>query len=399
MAGRKKTKSGKRANGEGNIRQRADGSWEARFYVGRDSGTGKPIRKSVYGKTQAEVRKKLTAATHEVDEKTYTEPSKMLVSQWLDKWVAEYTKHLKPYTLRSYKSQITNHIKPYIGAVKVSELGPDTIQLMYNRLSNECKLSAKTIRNVHGILHAAFETLVDIGTIKTNPCASCAKKLPKVQKMDLQTQTQNLADDNLSRFIETIKGNPYENIFLVDLFTGMRQGEILGLRWSCIDFERGCITIDKQLYMPEKGESYRLEPLKNRKTRIIWPAQFVFTILKKERAKQLSNRLKAGSMWDEGNLPGLVFTNEFGKYISHKTVYKQFKRAAAECGIPTIRFHDMRHTYAATSLRSGDDAKTVQENMGHATAAFTLDQYAFATVPMKKESADRMDKYIASIGQ
>lgn len=105
----------KRANGEGNIRKRPDGTWEARFYVGRDPGTGKAIRKSVYGKTQAEVRKKLTASTKEVDEGTYTPPSKMLLSQWLDTWIAEYTKNLKPYSLRNYKSQIKNHIKPYIG--------------------------------------------------------------------------------------------------------------------------------------------------------------------------------------------------------------------------------------------------------------------------------------------
>lgn len=384
----------KRANGEGNIRKRPDGTWEARFYVGRDPGTGKAIRKSVYGKTQAEVRKKLTASTKEVDEGTYTPPSKMLLSQWLDTWIAEYTKNLKPYSLRNYKSQIKNHIKPYIGAVKVSDLTPDMIQRMYNKLMNECGLSAKTVRNVHGILHAAFETLVDIGEVKVNPCTSCAKRLPKVEKKELHT----LADDDLTRFINTIKGNPYENLFLVDLFTGLRQGELLGLRWSCIDFDKGCITIDKQLYMPDKGGEYSLEPLKNRKTRVIWPAQFVFTVLKRERFRQASRRLQVGSQWDEGNLPGLVFTNEFGKHLSHKTVYRQFKHAVAEAGIPAVRFHDMRHSYAVASLRSGDDVKTVQENLGHATAAFTLDQYAFATDTMKRESAERMDKFIASIG-
>lgn len=384
----------KRANGEGNIRKRSDGTWEARFYVGRDPGTGKAIRKSVYGKTQAEVRKKLTASTKEVDEGTYTQPSKMILSQWLDTWIIEYTKNLKPYSLRNYKSQIKNHIKPYIGAVKVSDLTPDMIQRMYNRLVNECHLSAKTVRNVHGILHAAFETLVDIGEVKVNPCASCAKRLPKVEKKELHT----LADDDLTRFIDTIKGNPYENLFLVDLFTGLRQGELLGLRWSCIDFDKGCITIDRQLYMPDKGGEYSLEPLKNRKTRVIWPAQFVFTVLKRERLRQTSSRLQAGSQWDEGNLPGLVFTNEFGKHLSHKTVYRQFKQAAAKAAIPAVRFHDMRHSYAVASLRSGDDVKTVQENLGHATAAFTLDQYAFATDSMKRESAERMDRFIASIG-
>ena len=117
-------------------------------------------------KTQAEVRKLLTASAHNLDEGTYMEPSKMTVGQWLDVWLVEYTKSLKPYSLRNYKSQVKNHIKPYIGATKVAELSPDMIQRMYNRLLSECNLSPKTIRNIHGILHSSFETLLDIQEIR-----------------------------------------------------------------------------------------------------------------------------------------------------------------------------------------------------------------------------------------
>ncbi|WP_455527109.1 tyrosine-type recombinase/integrase [Huintestinicola sp.] len=205
----------KRAKGEGTIRKRADGIWEARFYVGRDPCTGRTIRKLIYGKTQADVRKKLTSFICQVDEGTYLDPAKMSVEQWLDTWIAEYTRNLKPYSLRNYKSQIKNHIKPFIGAVKVANLTVDMIQRMYNRLLDDCKLCAKTLRNIHGILHAAYETLVDIGGVKSNPCTVCIKRLPKVERKELQT----LADDDLSRFIEAIKGHPYENLFLVDLFT------------------------------------------------------------------------------------------------------------------------------------------------------------------------------------
>lgn len=388
--------AGKRANGEGNIRKRSDGLWEARYSMGTNPGNGKPIRKSVYGKTAAEVRKKLTACTHELDSGTYLEPAKMSISKWLDTWLEEYTKNLKPYTLRNYKSQVENHIKPFIGSVKVADLSSDMIQRMYNRLATECSLSPKTIRNIHGILHSAMGTLVDIEQLRVNPCAACKKRLPKVEKKE---QLDSLADDDLTKFLDVIKGSPYENVFLVAVFTGLRQGELLGLRWSSIDFEAGSITVDKQLYMPDKGGEYSLEPLKNRKSRTIWPAQFVLNVLRSERAKQRANRLLAGSLWDEGALPDLVFTNEVGRHLSHKTVYKQFKQAVAKSGVPAIRFHDMRHSYAVASLRSGDDVKTVQENLGHATAAFTLDQYAFVTKAMKKESADRMDRFIAAIGQ
>lgn len=402
--GRKK--ANKRANGEGSIRQRADGTWEARYCTGQTNpATGKPVRKSIYGKTQAEVRKKLTEITKSLDDGSYIEPSKMTLSKWLDLWLEEYTKGLKPYTLRSYKSQIEKHIKPYIGAVKVSELTSATIQTaLYNRLAKEGKttkegkaagLSPKTIRNIHGILHSACETLVDIGALKANPCAPCAKRLPKVVKKELQT----LADADMLRFMDIIKGNPYENLFLVDLFTGLRQGELLGLRWSAVDFEKGCLTIDKQLYMPEKGGTYTLQPLKNGKARTIWPAPYVFGILKKQRQKQLMDRMQAGPLWNDRGIPDLVFTHPDGRFISHKTAYTQFKKAVKASDIPAVRFHDMRHSYAVASLRSGDDIKTVQENLGHATASFTLDTYAFVTETMKKESAQRMEEFIAKIGQ
>ena len=275
----------------------------------------------------------------------------------------------------------------------MQDLSPDMIQRMYNHLRNQKGLAPKTLRNIHGILHRSLNDLVECGKIKSNPAALPGKHLPKIVKQEMEF----IADVELAKVMAVIKGNPYENLFLVDLFTGLRQGELLGLRWSCVDFARKCITVDKQLYMPEKGGEYSLQSLKNSKTRIIYPAPFVFDTLRRERLKQNEARLIAGELWDEGNLPGLVFTNEFGRHLSHKTVYKQFKQAAAEAGIPTVRFHDMRHSYAVASLRSGDDVKTVQENLGHATAAFTLNVYGHVTDDMRKESAARMEQYISSI--
>jgi integrase len=209
--------------------------------------------------------KTVSRTAHELDEGTYMEPSKMTVAQWLDTWLIEYTKALKAYRLRNYQSQVKNHIKPFIGAVKVADLTPDIVQRMYNQLASECKLAPKTLRNIHGILHSAFETLSDIGEVCSNPCTACAKRLPKVMKKELHT----LADDDLTRFMDTIEGNPLEYLFLVDLFTGLRQGELLGLRWSCVNVEKGCITIDRQLYMPEIGGQYLLQALENRKVRVL----------------------------------------------------------------------------------------------------------------------------------
>ncbi len=385
--------SRKSAKGSGTIRQRKDGTWEARYTIGRDPGTGKQLQRSIYGKTQSEVRQKLTAVSRDIDNGNYLAPAKLTVAQWLEQWLSDYTSNLKPYSLLNYRSQVKNHIVPYIGAIKVQALTTAAIQRMYNRLQTECALSPKTIRNVHSILHSALEALVDNKTLQINPASACQKHLPKVVKKEMSY----LSDETLASFLQHIKGHAMENLFLVDLFTGLRQGEILGLRWSSIDFKKGCITIDKQLYMPTKGGDYTLEPLKNRKTRTIYPAPFVFDILRQEQRKQKENRLRAGNLWNEGTLPGLVFTNELGGHLSHKTVYKQFKKEAERAGISDIRFHDMRHSYAVSSLRSGDDIKVVQENLGHATAAFTLDVYGHASDQMKRESAERMELYIQTL--
>lgn len=381
------------AQGDGTIRQRKDGIWEARFTIGKHPGTGKQIQKSLYGKSQSEVRKKLKQATAAIDEGTYKELPKITVSQWMEKWLSDYTANLKPYSLRNYQAMTKNHICPLIGAIKICDLTSDKIQHMYNTLRTDKELSPKTLRNIHAILHSALDVLVDEGILKINPSSVCGKRLPKVVKHEMKC----IADADLAKFMDTITGDSFENLFLVDLFTGMRQGELLGLRWSCIDFEKGCISIDKQLYMPEKGGKYTLQSLKNRKARIIYPAPFVFDALRRERIKQNKARFAAGNMWDEGDLPGLVFTNEFGRYISHKTAYKRFKSFAEQSGIPSVRFHDMRHSFAVAALRSGDDVKTVQESLGHATAAFTLDIYAHVTDQMRKESAARMESYISSI--
>jgi len=317
------------------------------------------------------------------------------MNQWLDNWLENYTQALKGYTLRNYKSQIKNHIRPYIGAVKVSELNADMLQRMYNQLSAS-GLSAKTLRNIHGIVHVVLETLVEIKVRRDNPAEPLKKKLPKVEQKEMLT----LKDDELAAFIAVIKGNPYENLFLVDLFTGMRQGELLGLRWSCIDFKNCLIRIDKQLYMPtEKGGAYKLETLKSRKQRTICPAPFVLEILKKVKREQAEKRLFVGSDWDDGGFPDLVFTNAMGGHLCHKTAYKHFKKAVKASGVPEVRFHDMRHSYATASLYNGDDVKTVQSNLGHASASFTLDMYGHVTERMQRDSAERMEKYIASIGK
>ena len=404
------------AQGSGSIRQRADGTWEARFVTGHDPGTGKAIRKSVYAKTQKEVRQKLAQAIAAVDNKAYREPCKMTLGEWLDIWADTYLEGVKPRTVKIYRDDIRLHIKPYLAAVKLGELDTHTVQKFFNTLLTSGKsvpkrdndgkiikkdgktvyetapLSPKTVKNVHGVLHGALRQAVINRYISLNPADGDFCKLPKAPKEEIKP----LDEVQITAFLKAIQGDRFETIFLVTLFTGLRQGEVLGLTWDCVDFNRGILTIDKQMQLHQESgmNAYTLVPTKNSKARTITAAPFVMAYLKQRKITQLEDRLRAGAMWHNSNL---IFTDEIGQHITKPTLYRAFKKAAASIGRPDARFHDLRHSYAVAAIRSGDDIKTVQGNLGHATAAFTLDVYGHVTDQMKQASAARMEAFIKSV--
>lgn len=175
----------------------------------------------------------------------------------------------------------------------------------------------------------------------------------------------------------------------------MREGEALGLLWDCVDLDRKTITVDKQLQLirGSRGQ-YQMVPTKNSKGRTLAIAPTVAATLKRVRLRQLENRLRYGECWDQS---GFVFTDDLGRHLSASSVYKSFKKVMEQIGSPETRFHDLRHSYAVASIRSGNDIKTVQENLGHATAAFTLDVYGHVTEKMKRESADQLEQFIKAV--
>lgn len=375
------------AQGNGSIRKRKDGTWEARYTVGRDMRTGKQTQKSVYGKTQQEVRKKLSQITSELDNGVFTEPSKLTVGQWLDIFLADYNGNVKEFTQKSYEIYCTNHLKPMLGRIKLTALTTPMIQKAYNDiLSGETSrkpLSPKSLKNCHGVLHKALKVAQKIGYIRYNP--SEAVVLPRVEKPQIEPLTNN----DIADFLKEIQGHKYEDLFKVTLFTGMREGEVLGLTWDCVDFEKRTIIIEKQLICEKKkGGEYKFAPLKNDKCRVEQLPNSIFEIFEKLRCLPMAD-----------NPMNLVFVDENGKHLLHKTVLANYKAVAKRIGIPDSRFHDLRHTFAVLSLQNGDSIKTVQENLGHATAAFTMQVYGHVSDRMKKESAERMESYISTIGK
>lgn len=406
------------AAGSGSIRQRPDGRWEGRLSLGADPGTGKQIRKSVYGATQKEVRKRMTEAIAAFDAGNYFEPSKLTLGEWLDIWLSEYMGDKKYSTAKHYKAQVATHIKPALGATALSKISPHIIQKFYNDLlkqgrtipkkdkdgktirkdgiavTEKAPLSAKSVRNVHGILTKALSVAVQMGYIRDNPADRVT--LPRVEKKEIHP----LTDDQVKAFLAASVGDEYESLLKVILFTGLREAEAMGLTWDCVDFKTGTVTICKQLQKrPLADGGFTFAPLKNDKTRVLKPAPFVMGILSKRWKDQAAQRLLAGDLWEgwqdeRERKTALVFTTATGGNFSPQTVLNHYKKIATKIGIPESRVHDLRHTFAVLSLQNGDDIKTVQGNLGHATAAFTLDVYGHVSERMKEDSAARMEAYI-----
>lgn len=248
-------------------------------------------------------------------------------------------------------------------------------------------LSGKTVKNCAAVLHKALSVALKQGIIVSNPCD--AAEQPKV----VQREIAPLRDEDIPKFLEAIEDSPYRNALAVCLLAGLREGELLGLPWSQVDFEKGRITVSQQLQREKKknGAYYIADTTKSGKPRTIEPPPLCFEYLRDEKRRQAQNKLKGGKLWS--NDDNLVFTDELGTHLAIHTFYKYFKKIAASIGRPDARVHDLRHTAATVMIASGADIKSVQDFMGHATASFTLNVYAHTSEQMMKDTAARTQLY------
>ncbi len=403
--------AGKRPNGDGTIYQRNDGYWIAQLTIYDEDGNSK--RKTFSGKSQKIVKEKIDKAKKDLmtDGKVY-EPSKITFDKFSEEWLVTVKPTIKYLTYQSYSGILKTHLLPKFGKYKLSDFTRYKIQRYINELTNTGKLvhgehsvkknvrstellSPKTIKNIHGVLSRVLQYAVDMELIKSNPAAGL-KHLPKIEKSEIHP----LTSEEIILFLKALKGNRYENFFLVTLFSGMRESESVGLLWENVDFERGAIVIDKQW----RRETKQFETTKNGKEREVYLPPFVMQALKNEQTKQVEKRLEAAEHWQgwkniQERPNWFVFTNDLGGVLLQNTLLKAFKKILKEAGIPERKIHDLRHTFATMSLHNGDDIKTVQENLGHATAAFTLSVYAHSTDEMKKASASRMENFFQILNQ
>ena len=373
----------KRANGEGTVYKKTKivngkkyESWEAQLTIGYHAD-GRPKRKSVSGKTQAEVIQKVNDIKHSVSSGEYMEPSKMTLSAWFDVWHSEYLVDTKYRTREEYKRHFNTHILPVLGKKQLAKITKADIQTLCNNLTNHrsnTPLSAKTIKDIHSILHNCLESALDNELIKRNPADRI--KLPKVKEREIKP----FDEEQIATFLKQIQGHKYEPLFTTALFTGLRESELCGLTWDCVNFKTNELTVKQQL-QKMNGE-YKLTSTKTDSIATISIASSIMDILKAIRKEQLNNGIQ--------NEMNLVFTEEDGRYCVPHVVYLNFKKVAEALGLPDARFHDLRHSCATALLANGVDIKTVQKTLRHANAS-TTQRYVHCTESMMQDGANKMD--------
>ena len=376
----------RRSNGEGNIRKRKDGRWEGRYTAGRDPVTGKQIFKNVLGKTQAEVKEKLQKALVQAKKIDFVKTGKYTVAMWMEEWFENVAKlKVRPSSHQTYRGYIDHHIAPNIGDLPLEKLTTMDLQKLYRKLmikgrverieaKNQPKgLSAKTVRNINQVISSALDFAVAQKIIPENPCKAVA--LPKVEHKEMQT----IPAEQLQAFLQEAKATGVYEMYYIELATGLRRGELLGLKWTDIDWQNGIFKVRRQIARVD-GQIVEA-PLKTKNSyRTVTISQQAIEVLKQQKEK--TN--------DE-----YVFPSPNGGPISPDSVNNMLKRVLARAGIPKVRFHDLRHTFATIALQNGVDIKTVSGMLGHFSAGFTLDTYAHVTTAAQKEAADTMGKVLS----
>ena len=377
----------RRASGEGMIRKKPNGDWEGRIVVGHKQN-GNPIFRYVYGKTQKEMMQKLNVMKEQYKSANLTEDSNMTVSEWLDKWLTEYLPGtVRPQTVDRHRRIVNTYIKPHIGKKKLAFLSTNEVQRMYVKLKKTGRikkhpvygyeLADNTVIDIHATLHRALEIAVNNHLILKNPTKATVR--PKKKKKDLQI----LNDAELDILMQSMDDDKeWGDFFYLELTTGLRRGEICGLRWRDFDEKEGVIRIKTSISLLKGGVIYEGGPKTDESKRKI--------LLPKTTADRLRNR-KRISEWIFPNIlnPSLP--------IAPPAAYRKAKSLVRKLNLPNISFHDLRHTFATHALATGVDAVTLSTILGHTNPSFTVDRYTHVTGDMQKRASEIVGNFIEEI--
>ena len=375
----------RRKKGEGSVRQRKDGRWEGRVVIGYDE-KGLPRTKNVLAKTKRECQEKLKQLRETVTgSKTEKVRPEMPFGEWLDFWYQNYVKpQIRPTTQANYEAKIYQHIIPELGKIPLNQLAQKDLQQFYARMKTGGRLirteqfgkglSDSMVRGLHAACRSALEKAVQEDLIRTNPAVGC--KLPPKRGREMQV----LGREELQRFLIQAQAESYFELFLLDLCTGLRRGELLALQWDDLDFKTGVLTVNKQVYEVKGRLQVSVPKTRASIRRLVLPPGVVEVLR--------AYRETVDSRW--------MFPSPVKEDVpmTPGAVRRRLQIILERAGCKKIRFHDLRHTFATLSLESGMDVKTLSAMLGHVSAATTLDIYTHITDDMQRAAAANIDRGI-----
>lgn len=369
----------RRPSGDGMVRKRSDGRWEGRIVVGHKSN-GDSIFRYIYADTQKELTAKLRQNIDAYQGVDLTEQSKMTLSEWLDQWLAQMAVTLRPSTLERYRQDMKNHVIPHLGKKRLTQITAADLRKLYETLKcggrinprpgQSRGLSSATVHSIHATLHHALKAARDQGLIPANPADEVDP--PKVIRQPMKV----LNEEQLDIFKGVIQKDAiWHDFFYTELTTGLRRGEICGLMWSDFDERTGTLKISRTLRCEKGGRLVAGDTKTYAGTRKILLPPSTAELLRERKRKSYSIWIFHDPLRPEAP-------------VNPASAYAQLKKILARAGLPDIRFHDLRHTFATHALASGVDAKTLAGILGHTKASFTLDTYTHTTGDMQERAAE-----------
>lgn len=370
----------KRGNNEGTIAKLPSGSFRAQVTL-----DGK--RLSHTGKTRSECQAWLRKMLDQIDEGLNYQGSQTTLGEFLVNWLETVKPALRPKPAHQYEALVQSHIIPIIGKIKMKDLRPETVDGLYqNRL--KAGVGVRTVRYVHSVLHSALEKAVKLGMLTRNPSDGATQPRQDQAEILIYDESQ------VTQFLIASQENRHEALFHLAVKTGMRQGELLGLKWADLNWTTGVLQVRRQAQcVPGKGFVF-CEPKTKAGKRTIQLGEASLNILRQQLEKQHLMKDIAGDRWKENDL---IFPSTVGTPLDLCNLLKEFKRVLIKAGLPEIRFHDLRHTAASIMLKHNIPIFTVSRVLGHSRPSITLDIYAHMIPGMQDQVAKLMDEVITPI--
>lgn len=370
----------RRGRSEGSIFKAGTGQWVARLDIGFGP-VGKRRRKEVRARTRREAQERLKQLQRVHDDGLPLPDERQTVSAFLVRWLIDTAAPgVRPSTYTRYRDLLKLHVIPHVGRRPLVRLSPQELQALYAKLGTS--LAPRTVGHVHRVLHRALRDALRWGLVPRNVCDVVGP--PRVARKEIQA----LGPDGARQLLKAAEGDPLEALYVLAVTAGLRQGELLGLRWADIDLDVGRLQVRRTIQRVRAEGFQEAEPKSERSRRSIALTPLAIDALRRHRVAQLHERLQAGPLWQEN---GFVFSNGYGRPIEAGNLLRRsYWPLLARAGLPRMRFHDLRHTAATLLLAAGTHPKVVQEMLGHSSIALTLDTYSHLIPSLQADAATRM---------